>query len=319
MPDALFSTYLLPAVLAFIMFGMGLSLTTQDFRLIGLHPKGVFLGLISQLGLLPLFALLVAYGAGLVGLPPEFQVGLVLVAACPGGAVSNLISYLLKANVALSVAITSLNSLLVVFTAPSIIRGALWLFMPQTDKALSLPFWETVGQIVLITVFPCVLGLYIRAWRANWALAIEPRLRVLMPLMLAGAMLGAIFLEKSGGPSLQMSSYAELSFFVLVLNVGGMYLGYYLAKIAHLKRNDCLTIGIEVGLQNTGLAITIATSRLFLDNPTMAIPASIYALFTFATAIGFGLAVKPSLWNKMKFNTLISRSITKPKPSSKNS
>ncbi|NJL12535.1 MAG: hypothetical protein HC913_05735 [Microscillaceae bacterium] len=83
--------------------------------------------------------------------------------------------------------------------------------------------------------------------------------------------------------------------------------------------NDCLTIGIEVGLQNTGLAITIATSRLFLNNPTMAIPASIYALFTFATAIGFGLAVKPSLWNKIKLDTLIFKSTTKPKPSSKNS
>ncbi|NJL12536.1 MAG: bile acid:sodium symporter family protein [Microscillaceae bacterium] len=225
MPDALFSTYLLPAVLAFIMFGMGLSLTSQDFRQIGLHPKGVMLGLVSQLLFLPLFSIGIAYLAGLVGLPPEFQVGLVLIAACPGGAVSNLISYLLKANVALSVAMTSLNSLLVVFTAPSIVRGALWLFMPQTDKALSLPFWETVGQIVLITVLPCVLGLYVRAWRVNWALAIEPRLRVLMPLMLAGAMLGAIFLEKSDGPALQMSSYAELSFFVLVLNVGGDVFG----------------------------------------------------------------------------------------------
>ncbi len=289
------STYILPAVLALIMLGMGLSLTSQDFRNILLHPRQVFVGLICQMLLLPAIAIGIAYGAGWAGLPPELQVGIVLIAACPGGAVSNLITYLLNGNVALSVSLTTLNSFLVIFSIPSVVKIALAIFMGSGSKDIVLPFWDTVLQILLMTVIPCIVGIYIRSKSPRWAAALEQPLKYAMPILLALAMLGAIFLENGDAHTVSILDYAGVSFFVLILNVVGMFLGYYVAYWQKLGKDNQITIAIEVGLQNTGLAITVATSAMFLGSQVMAIPASIYALFTFFSAIIFGLMVKPAL------------------------
>lgn len=302
------STYILPSVLALIMLGMGLSLTSQDFKNILLHPRQVFVGLICQMLLLPMIAIGIAYASGWVGLPPELQVGIVLIAACPGGAVSNLITYLLNGNVALSVSLTTLNSFLVIFSIPIIIRLALLLFMGSDSKEIVLPFWDTVLQILLMTVIPCIIGIYIRSKSTRMAVALEQPLKYAMPILLALAMLGAIFLENGDAQTVSLLDYAGVSLFVLALNVAGMLLGYYVAYWQKLGKDNQITIAIEVGLQNTGLAITVATSSMFLGSQVMAIPASIYALFTFFSAVIFGLLVKPELvknllQSKKKVNT----------------
>lgn len=302
------STYILPSVLALIMLGMGLSLTSQDFKNILLHPRQVFVGLICQMLLLPMIAIGIAYASGWAGLPPELQVGIVLIAACPGGAVSNLITYLLNGNVALSVSLTTLNSFLVIFSIPIIIRLALLLFMGSDSKEIVLPFWDTVLQILLMTVIPCIIGIYIRSKSTRMAVALEQPLKYAMPILLALAMLGAIFLENGDAQTVSLLDYAGVSLFVLALNVAGMLLGYYVAYWQKLGKDNQITIAIEVGLQNTGLAITVATSSMFLGSQVMAIPASIYALFTFFSAVIFGLLVKPELvknllQSKKKVNT----------------
>lgn len=298
------STYILPSVLAFIMFGMGLSLTAQDFRNIALHPRAIFIGLVCQMILLPIIAILIAYIAGIAGLSPELQVGIVLIAACPGGAVSNLITYLLKANVALSVSLTTINSFLVIFSIPITIKIALFLFLEAGQTEINLPFWDTLFQILLMTVIPCVLGIYIQSRSPRLANTVEQPLKYLMPVLLALAMLGAIFLENGDANTVSVLDYTEVALFVLILNISGMSLGYYAAKSQKLDKNNQITIAIEVGLQNTGLAITIATSQLFLGSQIMAIPASIYALFTFFSAVIFGLWVKPELIRSLlKFKT----------------
>ncbi|MEM7037246.1 MAG: bile acid:sodium symporter family protein, partial [Bacteroidota bacterium] len=190
-----FSTYFLPGTLALIMLGMGMSLTIQDFRNIFSEPKAVITGLICQMILLPLIAIGIAQ---MSGLSPEMQVGLVLISACPGGAVSNLISYLLKGNVALSVSMTSINSFLTILTIPLIVNVALGIFQGQSTS-LSMPFWDTVLQVLLITVIPCVLGIFIRQNWAKFALRTERPLKIAMPILLAVAMSAAIFLEKKQG------------------------------------------------------------------------------------------------------------------------
>lgn len=282
-----FSTYFLPGVLALIMFGMGTSLTGKDFRNIFLHPKAVVVGLVCQMVLLPALAVGLAY---LSGLPPEFQVGIVLISACPGGAVSNLLSYLLKGNLALSVSMTSINSFLVIFTIPLIVNIALSVFMGKTTT-LVMPFWDTVLNILLITVIPVVLGVLMRYRFPATAAKLQAPLKIMMPILLAVAMVAAIFLEKKDGIPITTNEYLSVLPWALGLNIIGMFGGLWIARGLRLDGPKRLTIGLEVGLQNSGLAIAVATSANLLGEPRLAVPASVYALFSFFTAVLFGLIV----------------------------
>jgi len=282
-----FSTYFLPGVLALIMFGMGTSLTMDDFKNIFLQPKAVITGLTAQMILLPALAIGLA---AISGLPPEFQVGLVLVSACPGGAVSNLLSYLLKGNLALSVSMTSINSFLVIFTIPTIVGIGISTFGGPT-KDLVMPFWDTVVNILMITVLPCVVGIVVRSQSESFARKLEKPMKVAMPILLAIAMLAAIFLEKKEGVPITGADYMAVLPWALGMNMVSMFGGLGIAKLLKMERPKQLTIGLEVGLQNSGLAITVATSANLLGEPRLAVPASVYALFSFFTAVLFGLLV----------------------------
>jgi BASS family bile acid:Na+ symporter len=296
-----FSTYFLPGVLALIMFGMGMSLTAHDFRNIFLNPKAVLTGLISQMLLLPALAI----GLAMVsGLSPEFQVGIVLIAACPGGAVSNLLSYLLRGNVALSVSMTSINSFLTIVSIPIVVNIALDVFM-GTKSTLVMPVFDTITQIMLITVIPCVLGILVRARFPNFAIRSQKPLKPLMPILLAIAMVAAIFLEKKDGIPITTGEYFQVLPWAFLLNAAAMFMGWGIAKMLKLGRNNELTIGLEVGLQNSGLAIAVATSGLLLNNPRLAVPASVYALFSFFTAVVFGLLANRG---EVKFRDLFRKS-----------
>lgn len=286
MDTHIFSNYLLPITLALIMLGMGLSLTTRDFRNIFLHPKAVILGLVSQMIVLPLFAMLVAQFSGL---SDELKVGIVLIAACPGGAVSNLITHLLKGNVALSVSMTTVNSFITIFTIPAIVGLALHYFIGDS-KEISLDFWGTFIRVLLITVLPCVVGVIIHQQHKLFAESLERPLKVIMPISLALMMVGSIFLEKKENVvPITFHEYLTVIIPCLILNIGGMFIGFYIAKAFGLLKKNQITIAIEVGLQNTGLAIFVATS--LLHNQRMAIPSAVYALFTFFSAAIFGFLV----------------------------
>ncbi|GIV40433.1 MAG: transporter [Thermonema sp.] len=291
----LLATYILPLVLALIMLGMGLSLTFNDFKRIIRYPKSMLVGLGLQMIGLPFLAFLLAWVAPF---SPAIKVGIVLVAACPGGTVSNLITYLLQGNLALSILLTSFNSLLTIFTIPSIVNLALWVFMGDR-RELSLPFWNTFVQILLITVIPAVLGIYVRHRVGKRRVEQWQRwLKYLLPGLLGIAMVLTIYFNQDNSLSFRWYDYLGILPFMLGLNLGGMLLGYYVSKAVHLKRKNCLTIAIEVGLQNTGLAITVATSATMLNSPEAAIPASVYALFTFFTAVGLGLFFRERLPRK---------------------
>ena len=286
METHIFSNYLLPITLALIMLGMGLSLTTRDFRNIFMHPKAVILGLVSQMIVLPLFAMLVAQFSGL---SDELKVGLVLIAACPGGAVSNLITHLLKGNVALSVSMTTVNSFITIFTIPAIVGIALHYFIGDS-KEITLDFWATFIRVLLITVLPCVVGVIVHQQHKLFAESLEKPLKLIMPISLALMMIGSIFLEKKENVvPITFQEYLTVIIPCLILNFGGMFIGFYIAKAFGLIKKNQITIAIEVGLQNTGLAIFVATS--LLHNQRMAIPSAVYALFTFFSAAIFGFLV----------------------------
>lgn len=291
-----FSSYLLPIVLAVIMLGMGTSLAWGDFQNIFVKPQAVIVGLVTQLILLPALAICLAY---ISPLRPEHQVGLVLVAACPGGAIANLLSYMMKGSVALSVSFTALNSFITIFTIPIVTNIALQTFM-STRVQLVMPFWETVLQIVLITVIPALMGVGMRAAWPRMTYKMQKYFKVSMPIMLAIAMVGAIFVEKKNVP-VELSELLDVLPWALSLNALAMLLGWGVAGLLKLGKPAQITLGLEIGLHNSGLAIAVATSAYMLDNPTIAVPASTFALFSFFTAVIFGFLVngKSLDWREM--------------------
>lgn len=277
---------MLPLSLAFIMLGMGLSLTRRDFANIFLRPKAILTGLAAQMLFLPLLA----FGIATVfNVPAPLKVGLVLVAVCPGGATSNMLNYLLNGNLALCVSLTTLNSFITQFTIPLLLNLSLLFFM-HSEADVHLPFLETLIHIVLITLVPVMIGILLRQYKPELAEKARKPMKAIMPALMAVALAGAIFLEKKEQTiALTNQHYLTVLPMTFLLNLGGLLGGYYIARTARLSKKTQMTIALEVGLQNTSLAIYIATGML--KDTSYAVPAAMYALFTFFTSALFGVMV----------------------------
>lgn len=282
--DAFFSTFFLPFTLVVIMFGVGMSLTLTSFRSIFLYPKAITIGLVAQMILLPLLAFWIADASQL---SPEFKVGLIILAACPGGASAGLLNHLLRGNVALSISLTSVNSIITLVTIPLITNLALYRYMGET-VAIELPVLKTVKEVALMTLVPALIGVTVRRYRKNWALVAEKPLRYIMPSLLAIAFLGIIFFEQKGQNDVA-AEFVSLILPNLWLNLGGMLGGYMLGILFRLGPTSRMTISIEVGLQNSSLAIYV--SSVLLGSAHMALVPVVYGSFTFITAVLFGMGV----------------------------
>ncbi len=279
-----FSTILLPVSLAFIMLGMGLSLTRKDFANIFLRPKAVLVGLAAQMLALPVIAFSIAW---IFPVPNEIKVGLFLIAICPGGATSNLLNYLLNGNLALCVSLTTINSFITQASIPLLLNLALRFFM-HSEADVQLSFVETLKHIVLITLVPVIVGIVIAHYYPRFSEKTRKPMKQVMPALMAIALLGAIILEKKDHVvEMTTSDYITIVPMALLLNAGALFAGYYIAKWSKLSKKSSVTISLEVGLHNTVLAIYIATA--LLKSPTMALPAIIYAMFTFFTSAAFGI------------------------------
>lgn len=264
----------IPICLFLIMLGMGLSLVPDDFRRVVAYPKAVAIGLVCQLAVLPL----VAFGlANVMPLTPELAVGVMLLAVCPGGTTSNLYAHLGRGDVALSVSLTAIASVVSVFTIPFIINGALGYFMGEAQQ-LSLPVVKTMVSLVALTVIPISLGMLIRKWRPAMAIAVEQRVKhfavIFLVLLIAflvyqqfGVFLDAIL---SAGPV------------ALLLNLSTMAIGYYSARAFSLNRPQSISVTLEVGLQNSTLAMVLALG--LLNNYAMSLAPAIYTGVMFITA-----------------------------------
>jgi BASS family bile acid:Na+ symporter len=281
MQASFLTTVLLPIALAIIMLGMGLSLLPEDFQRVSKYPKAVSIGLISQLIILPIIGFVIAK---VVPMPPAIAVGLMILALCPGGPSSNLITYLAKGDVALSVTLTALSSIITVFTIPTFANLALQHFIGRT-AAIALPISSTMLQIFLITLVPIGLGMYLRQIFPELALRLEKVTSRLAIALLAIIIIALIIREWDRLPGFIL----QVGISCVLLNVFSILAGLYISKLFNLDLAQQICIAIEVGIQNGTLAIAITAG--LLNNPDMAVPAAVYSLFMNVTgfvAIGYG-------------------------------
>lgn len=268
-----FTQILLPLALAFIMFGMGLSLQGADFARVFLNPKAAAVGLVCQMALLPLCAYLLTLAWPL---SPALAMGVLILAACPGGPTSNLVSYLARGDVALSVTLTAASSMIAFVTAPILINFFLQSVMDE-GQVVQLPLVRTIVQIFGLTVVPVLIGMAVRGRFPSLASAAERPLRVLSMLFIVIVVAGAVAQEWERLPEF----FRQAGLATGTLNVLTMLLGYGAARAFLQDRRQSATISIEVGIQNGTMAIFIATT--LLKQPEMSIAPAIYSLIMFAT------------------------------------
>lgn len=275
MQSSFLSAVLLPLALFIIMFGMGLTLTLQDFRRVFEQPKAVAVGLVAQLLGLPLVGFAIA---ALAPLSPELAVGIIILAACPGGPTSNLFTFLAGGDVALSITLTAISSLITVFSIPWVVNLGLQAFLGQ-DSTFTLPFLQTVLQIIAIAILPVALGMLLCHFAPQLAQKADRGLRWVSIAFLTAVIAGFFAQEREN----ILSFFYEVGGVVLLLNLVTIALGVRFARMMRLGYARTTTVGIEVGIQNGTLAIAIAASPTLLNTPAMAIPAAIYSLIMFVT------------------------------------
>jgi len=288
--QSLFSDYFLPVTLAIITLGMGLSLTDKDFRNIFVQPKAVITGLLCQMILLPLIAFLIVRS---IPIDPLFKVGLMIIAACPGGATSNLITYLLRGNVALSISMTAINSLITLITIPLVVTLSLEAFL-QAGAAIQLHVGETILKVFLITLLPAFAGTRIRKRMPDFGDKLERPLRIILPLLLLVVYSGVIFIDQ-GAESATRADFRQIFPYALLLNATAMVSGLLIARLVRLNVKNQYTVSIEVGLQNSALAIFVAAT--LLKSHSMALVPVVYGSFTFFSTLLFGWLVKRIGWH----------------------
>lgn len=284
MESSFLTTVFLPFALFIIMLGMGLGLTVKDFTRILVKPKAVIIGLIAQLIIVPVVGFLLAI---FFPVSPELAVGVVILAACPGGSTSNLVTYLVKGDVVLSITLTAISSLVTVFTIPPVVNLAMQQFMAES-VSLQLPFFKTVIQIAVITLIPVSLGMLIHYYAPVLAARIEKKVKWLSLFFLGLVIVGLLLKERENVSSF----FLQVGGVTLALNVLTMVLGYSLSVLTGLNEASAKAITVEVGIQNGTLAIVIASTPTFLNNPNMAIPAAVYSLLMFVTSGIFALLVQ---------------------------
>jgi len=264
----------LPISLAIIMLGMGMTLVPNDFKRIFIFPKAILIGLTNQLILLPIIGFLLAI---LFNLEPVFALGVMILASCPGGPTSNLITQVCKGNIALSVTLTAFASFISILTIPFILSFSLNYFGEKADTVIKLPIIDTILQIMIITVIPILLGMMVRNYKQNFAERMEKPMRkastVIFILVFTAIVIASTDKIVSG--------IQDVGIVTLLLNIVTMSLGYFTAKIFKLNKVDSISITIESGIQNGTLAIVIAAS--VLNNAEMAIPGGIYAIWMYVT------------------------------------
>lgn len=276
-PDLL-TKVILPLSLFLIMFGMGLSLKLANFTEVVKAPKAVTIGILAQMLFLPAIAFVIAIA---LKLPPEIAVGLMIIALAPGGATSNMFTYLFKGDVSLSISLTAIVSVITPFTIPIIAVMSMGFFMgSQTEFAL--PVVKTIMQLLVITVVPVALGMLVLAKLPNLAAKVEKVLKWFSVLFLI--LIIALIMLKNKDNLADFFMQAGLA--TLLLNTAVLALGYFLAKWFQLTHSQATSIGFEVGIQNGTLALLVAGTLIGNDN--MMIPAVTYSILMFFTGTLFG-------------------------------
>ncbi len=275
-------TAFLPAALGIIMLGLGLSLTLADFTRVARFPKPVLVALACQLLLLPVICFFIATGFGLA---PALAVGLMLLAASPGGTSANLYSHLAHGDVALNITLTAVSSVAAILTMPLIVNLSLAHFM-TAEQALPLQFGK-VAQVFAIVLGPVAIGMTLRHHFPAFAARMEKPVKIASALFLLLIILLALVKDWA-----TVRTYAPIvGGAALAFNLASLAVGYWVPRLLNIERRQAIAIGMEIGIHNGTLAIALALSPVLLNNTMMAIPAAIYSIIMFFTAALFGWLV----------------------------
>ena len=275
----------LPLALAFIMLSLGLGLTGGDFLRVIKQPRDFLVGAFSQIILLPIIAFIIVK---IWPIAPELAIGVMIIAAAPGGVTSNLLTSFAKGDVALSISLTAIISLLCVFTIPFIVLASVKL-LNDANITEDISLISMSRDMFLIVTVPVILGMLFRKFVSGVALKFESIAKKVSTALFALVLLGAIAAEREN----VVSYFAQAGLITLTLNIIMMIVAFYLAQLlsSGIKQKICITI--ECGLQNGTLAIFVATS--IFDGGMYVIPAATYSLIMFATSLIFVYLVKKNI------------------------
>lgn len=270
----------LPIALGIIMFGLGLSLTPSDFVRVGRQPKAAAVALACQLLLLPAicFALVLAFQ-----LPPLLAVGMMLLAASPGGTTANLYSHLFRGDVALNISLTAINSVIAVVTLPVIVNLAVAYFQPG-DMKVGLQLTKTL-EVFMIVLVPVALGMLVRGLKPGFAQAMDKPVRIASILILTLVILGAA----ASSLDVLLANFQALAGIVILFCLFSLGIGFAVPRLLKIERPQAIASAFEVGLHNATLAIVIAQS--VLRSPEMTLPGAVYGVLMFPLAAAFGLLI----------------------------
>jgi BASS family bile acid:Na+ symporter len=277
--DSALTTVGLPIALAIIMFGLGLGLTPADFRRIGKNPKAVAIALACQVVVLPAicFGLVVAFD-----LDPLLAIGMILLAASPGGTTANLFSHLFRGDVALNISLTAINSILALVTLPLITNAAIDHF--DQGDSVSLPFGEVV-QVFAIVLIPVGIGMAVKATRPAFADRMDRPVRIGSAVILAVLVLGILLDQREN-----VADYlAEVGIVAALFCAISLVLGYVVPRALGVRDDQAIASSMEIGVHNGTLAIFVAVE--VLDNTEISVPAAVYSIVMFVLATLWGIAL----------------------------
>lgn len=272
---------LLLGALALVMLGLGLSLTVQDFVRLREHPRGVVLALLLQMLVLPAAAVALIV---LMGVQPLYAVGLLLLAASPGGVSANLFSHLFGGNVAMNISLTAINTLLSIVSLPLIANWAIASYL-QSGQVVPLQLGKVL-EVVSVVLVPVLIGMVVRRRHPACSERMGPPMKVFSAVVLAAFSLIAIAKEWAA----LTESFSSLGPVVLAFNLVSLLAGYYLSRAAGLEKSMATAVSFEIGIHNSTLAIFVAMS--VLGNMPLALPAAIYSVSMYLTATAFGFWVR---------------------------
>ncbi|MDE0546129.1 bile acid:sodium symporter family protein [Microbacterium sp. C7(2022)] len=271
----------LPVALGIIMLGLGLSLTLGDFARVLKQPKAVIIALLCQLVLLPLicFGLVLAFS-----LPPILAVGMMMLAASPGGTTANLYSHLFRGDVALNISLTAVNSVIAVITLPFITNLAIAYFDPFDDQ-LGLQ-WSKALEVFAIVLLPVALGMLIRRFWPTFAHTMDKPVRIASVLILVLVIGGAV----ASNWALLVANVAQLAGITVLFCVISLTVGYLVPRAIKVGKRQAIATSFEIGIHNATLAIVIAQS--VLGSTELSLPAAVYGVLMFFIAFGFGFLIR---------------------------
>ena len=266
--------------LAIVMAGMGLELTLKDFARVSKHPKAVLIALFCQLILLVSIAFLICK---IFALPPLLAVGLMLLAASPGGTTANLFSYLYKGDIALNITLTAINAIVAAVFLPFIVNFSILHFMNE-GQHVGLQFTKVL-QVFLIILVPVCIGMLIRHYTPHVAEKLNRPVRIFAVVFLLIIILGAIFKERNN----LIEYIGQIGFATALFCAISLLIGYFVPRMLGINSYQARACAFEIGIHNSTLAMTIALT--IMASTTIAMPAAVYSIFMYVFATIFGMLI----------------------------